>query len=157
MHLYCTECLEGLVKHSKFKKTHTIECSQFRKTFKLPSEGATALPLNFLLRPSKNETEKEVRKCMMCKENLDAIVRCVVCFKDLCRDCRTKHNEIQAFQSHSLRSITSDVCPEHMETIHYICYFCDKVNCVQAVRSVMTFKLELCIDYIKVSDYFKNW
>ena len=135
VHSYCTECLEGLVKHSKFKKTHTIECPQCRKTVKLPSEGATALPLNFLLGPSKNETEKEVRKCMMCKENLDAIVRCVVCFKDLCRDCRTKHNEIQAFQSHSLRSITSDVCPEHTETIQYICDFCDKELCTSCTFS----------------------
>ena len=135
VHSYCTECLDGLVKHSKFKKTHTIECPQCRKTVKLPSEGATALPLNFLLGPSKNETEKEVRKCMMCKENLDAIVRCVVCFKDLCRDCRTKHNEIQAFQSHSLRSITSDVCPEHTETIQYICDFCDKELCTSCTFS----------------------
>ena len=136
VHSYCTECLEKLLTQPSNLKKSVIECPVCRKSLKLPSQGVTTLPINFLLAQTEpNDLEERERKCSICVSKRNATVRCQQCQRDLCGSCLKKHNTIKGHQEHTLRSVKGNICLEHKEAIQYVCNPCNLELCSSCIYS----------------------
>ena len=131
LHSYCEDCLQKLLQPSG--KGYLIICPTCRQPTKLPPSGVKSIPVNFLLLPDDgNNVEEKIAKCSFCTEK-EAVVRCTDCYKDLCRDCREKHTTFSALKNHHLRSLGSNVCLDHHDTIQYMCTQCKKELCIKCM------------------------
>ena len=124
VHTFCEECLQKLL-HNK-----TIQCPTCRYVTTLPENDVKMLPVNFLLNEMKDKMKdmddkmkevisemesvakmnekpvdmKEYAKCDVCL-SYKATYKCKQCMQIMCSLCKSKHDGISFFQSHTLHKV----------------------------------------------------
>ena len=133
LHTFCEECLRKLLNNK------TIQCPTCRAVTTIAENDINLIPVNFVLNKMKEmndkmtnmkgvieemestaKTEKLVgtkdcTKCDVC-ESYKATYKCKQCVQVMCALCKSKHDKITFFKSHTIYKIHVEAysfCDQH--------------------------------------------
>ena len=145
LHTFCEECLIGLSRTEEEKRKNELSCPTCRKITLLPTGGAKALPINFMIQSfydsmcSVDVKDNEIGEgeiCSTCakqKKRTFATFKCEECDIILCGECKLKHSTYKIFENHTLTAIAQNKCKKHGKEIKSVCTFCPQETCVDCV------------------------
>lgn len=131
-HTFCQKCLEDIRRRSR---TSDISCPTCRSLVPLPEVvDVKKLPNNFLINRvidalKLEEGRENILICTNCKDNREALWRCIDCNAFLCQKCLDAHERLaQMTKGHRLRSLEIGGNSDASEIEHLLFrpIYCDK-------------------------------
>ena len=168
LHTFCEKCLEKLLNNK------TIQCPTCRAVTTLARNDVKVLPINFILNEMNdkikdmkdkmkdmkeiidemesvaklNETSEGTKDCAKCDvcESYKATYNFKECVQIMCTLCKSKHDNISFFQSHTLHKIAGcSFCEQHQSKITHSCLKCAKHLCMKC----------MLFDHVEHSEFYE--
>ena len=159
-HSFCTNCLARYVEilrekaQKQGRAKRLFYCPTCRTKFKLKQdESVERLRPNYFINNMldilKIQQEAQKLPCDACKAQLPAECRCIVCERNMCRNCLTAHNNWSDFKDHSVLTLQELAKPENQskakgkprcqkeghynKLLEFYCNTCQKLACMTCV------------------------
>ncbi|XP_038053719.1 E3 ubiquitin-protein ligase TRIM56-like [Patiria miniata] len=113
LHSFCLECLQEL-RQSQDPSGTKLTCPLCRRETMLKGSGVADLPNNFAFSALVEEVTMQEKllegqgsdiKCQNCKEENQAISRCMDCDHFLCQECQKAHERMTVINSHKIYTL----------------------------------------------------
>ncbi|CAH1778046.1 unnamed protein product, partial [Owenia fusiformis] len=172
LHTYCHKCLDKLKADENEETTSKIKCHECEKTHVIMDidELRESILIKTLVEISQVTSLESTPTCKTCEvkhgKDVEAVIRCFDCKKNLCAECQNYHDEFA--QGHATMSLRGDttkdilerslerikdqtiLCPKHGIPVNVYCDMDDCVVC--AICYVSDHSGHVCKDINKVAD-----
>ncbi len=157
-HSFCRNCLAWYIEvlrqeaHKQGRAKRLFYCPTCRTKFKLKQdESVEGLRPNYFINNMLNilkiQQEEQKLPCDACKAQLSAECRCIVCERNMCRNCLTAHNNWSDFKDHCVFTLQELAKPENQskakakprcdthdnKVLKFYCNTCQKMACMACV------------------------
>ena len=145
-HTFCKGCLITLVEGPD------KECRLCKENVNLKADDIEKLPSNHVIEEIIRVNKKyelwslhgtPMRECEICREKRFAIVSCLNCKKDMCKQCNSCHSNIPEAENHVTLEITDEnermiavrkakvFCKQHdfLRIVSHFCLQCQEMKC----------------------------
>jgi len=123
LHTFCESCLENNLEIEEREEVYEyfVKCNTCGKQSSLPMNGVKSLPINVFAKNAIDlmiieDSKDSAVKCTNCKDDEDAMSRCVECTEFLCSLCVTAHRRFRMAKDH--RIIMLDALKHDRSTVH---------------------------------------